>query len=349
MLVCKSCNTTVSSADLLATCDRCGTCLCQACAEVTATELRAILLKKRCIIYYCCDCRESLSAATNHPMGNSCPEQLREEITDFTNALKAELLATFQSEMDRLTREVVDLKQSNIDLVRLLTGGGMFTGPCTLTRPSSESLGGNLENTQYSSGVPSMMCGGVQSQSVQPTLGKNCKHNNVPSCASVNLVRASGNASTCDQSSRSKSPVAPPSTGVTVANSSGSKETAVQNPARSRRSTAKAGPASIVGSRRQNGSDVTIAAAVVHRKTSVLVGRLDMSVTAEGLLGYLVATFGPADHFHIEEQTVRSGEYRSFRVEARLDYLDELLTPSNWPENVVVKKFRFFRKRPADK
>lgn len=88
-----------------------------------------------------------------------------------------------------------------------------------------------------------------------------------------------------------------------------------------------------------------IKAAVIEKKTSVLVSKLDKDVSASDLRDYLQATFGEEENISIEEQTVRSGDYRSYRVEIRLRSLDRFLTSSHWPENVVVRKFRFFRQK----
>lgn len=105
------------------------------------------------------------------------------------------------------------------------------------------------------------------------------------------------------------------------------------------------GGPSVVGSRKPDGSKLV--AANVQKKTSIFVSRVDRQVSADDLQDYMKLTFGPAEVFLIEEQNVRSGDYRSYRVQARLDLLERLLEPSSWPENVLVKKFRFFRPRTS--
>lgn len=93
-------------------------------------------------------------------------------------------------------------------------------------------------------------------------------------------------------------------------------------------------------------TESTVTAANVQKRTSIFVSKLDKQVTADDLHLYLKATFGSDVICRIEEQTVRTGDYRAYRVETRLDLLDELMSPSKWPENVLVKRFRFFRSRP---
>lgn len=79
----------------------------------------------------------------------------------------------------------------------------------------------------------------------------------------------------------------------------------------------------------------------------MFVSRLDSNVSSGDLGEYLRHTFGSAEKFVIDEQLVRSGDYRSYRVEIRLELLDSFLCPANWPQDVLVKKFRFFRSRQS--
>ena len=97
-----------------------------------------------------------------------------------------------------------------------------------------------------------------------------------------------------------------------------------------------------MGSRKLSDPSVaSISAAKIQKKTSIYVGKLDPSVTGDGLLAYLKSTFGLDETFTLEEQKVKLGDYRAFRVEARLDLLGQLLGAANWPEEIVVKRFRF--------
>lgn len=98
----------------------------------------------------------------------------------------------------------------------------------------------------------------------------------------------------------------------------------------------------MIGSKKMINS--RIVAAKLQKKTSVLISRLDNNVTSEDLVEYMRTTFGNTENYNIEEQKVRSGDYKSYRVEVRVELLDEILCPSNWPEDVLVKKFRFFRR-----
>lgn len=107
------------------------------------------------------------------------------------------------------------------------------------------------------------------------------------------------------------------------------------------RSVAGPRPPVIIGSRKLTNS--RLAAACIQKKTSIFVSKLDGGVSSEILLEYMQTTFGVNENFTIVEQTVRSGDYKSFRVEARVELLKQLLSASNWPENVLVKKFRFPR------
>lgn len=100
----------------------------------------------------------------------------------------------------------------------------------------------------------------------------------------------------------------------------------------------------VTGTKKIPDPNSRIAAAVVRKRTSVFVGRLAADTAVEDLLDFLKGTFGRSD-FEIEKLVVRSGSYSSFRVETDVELLDRIFSADNWPEGIVIKKFRFFRSK----
>lgn len=322
MSQCDLCSVPESSDLTLATCDRCRSAVCKSCANLTSTELRAVLLQKRTIIYLCPKCRPLhdvfLDLAT---MRDSIIEQVKLEVGLLTDTLRSGIIADVRSSIGSLANEVSILKESNKDLIQLFTGGqsagrslqSVFKTPLG-TPASSESNDFVCMDTQRSA---------AHKGQPQPLT--------VPTCKKSSSSLASTGASL---SGTSGSP--PESANANV--HSGNTNTGVQSS-----STTRIRPTPIVGSRKD--PNLRIVAANIQRKSSVFVSRLDGRVSAEDLLVYLHSTFDPHECFRIEEQPVKSGDYRSFRVEARVDLLDRLLCAANWPENVFVKRFRFFQRR----
>lgn len=323
MSQCDLCSVPESSDLTLATCDRCRSTFCKSCANITSTELRAVLLQKRTIIFLCPKCRPLHDGFLDlASMRDSIIEQVKLEVGLLTETLRSSIIADVRSSIGSLTNEVSILKESNKDLIQLFTTGGQFADR------SLQSVFKTPLVTPASSESNDFVCLDAQrsaahkGQPQSPT---------VPTCKTSTSQLASTDASL---SGTSGSP--PESANANVR--PGNTNTGVQSS-----STTRIRPMPIVGSRKD--PNLRIVAANIQRKSSVFVSRLDGRVSAEDLLDYLHSTFDPHESFRVEEQPVKSGDYRSFRVEARVDLLDRLLCAANWPQNVFVKRFRFFQRR----
>lgn len=102
----------------LAVCDNCNTGLCQQCSKLTATELRAVTLKKRIITYWCADCRPALASNANSTLNSPSPVDLRNEISKTVEVL----LKSHSDEIsNKLEMFVKNIKESNVELVKFLT------------------------------------------------------------------------------------------------------------------------------------------------------------------------------------------------------------------------------------
>lgn len=324
MSTCLKCETIGSSNEPLASCDRCNAVLCKTCASLTSTELRAISLQKRSISFFCSDCQSLQSnSSTLSDLQCAIGVVVKEELSTLLDSIVKIISADLRSKLDLIHNEVLDLKQLNLDLTKSLTEGQKT--PPSVHRgdegATSAGLSHSSSPTMSTHTLVNKQQSFISSQNPGQSVG-------VPSGG---LLQPDPRRHVQQTSASSGGSSRPPRSSLQPASAS------VHGPAQLQYSP-------VMGSRKLSNSKV--AAAKIVKKTSIYVGRLDMQVSKDDLLSYLRSTFGDDESFTLQEQKVRSGDYRSFRVEARLDLLDKLLCASNWPEDILVKKFRFFRQRP---
>lgn len=145
---CSKCKAVETKDDLLATCDKCNCKLCQSCAKLSTTEYRAATLKSaRTLIYLCSNCRKTISLTQENKILNEIQTDIKKicnklnEILNLnsqqrnaTNTDINQIIEPLQNEMkvlrDQLQydikntkQEVTNIKDSNIDMIKLLTTG----------------------------------------------------------------------------------------------------------------------------------------------------------------------------------------------------------------------------------
>lgn len=283
------------------------------------------MLKKRSIIYRCCDCLALQNPLCDFEgLRNSLVDHFEQQLAAFSDSLFTKIVGEVDSRNHMVLAELSNLRKTNVDLLKFVDSSGFrIEPPSTLNisapHTSADVIRAPVNTGQIpANGVDTHLIADVTTASIQkpPLSAGSLPRGRQPSSdlRSASSVRRISARQISGGSHKSNNP-----------------PRVIVNP-------------QIVGSR-NDGSD-KISAAKLQKRTSVLVSRLDKNVSADDLKEYLLATFGTGEEFVIEEQTVRSGEYRSFRVEIKLDSLDSLMTPSNWPVGVVVKKFRFFRSTP---
>lgn len=78
-------------------------------------------------------------------------------------------------------------------------------------------------------------------------------------------------------------------------------------------------------------------------QTSIFVSKISLEIADSDLVEYLKNNFGDDQKFTVETLEVKSGEYKAFKIIANKNLEENLLNPNNWPENIIIKKFTFFR------
>lgn len=296
------CNALESQDEPLASCDRCGSKTCKSCADLSSTELRAVILKKRVIIFLCPGCRPLQDAAPDiSAVKDALLDQIRGEFAVSFASIASTIQAEVGNHTSYISGELAAIRRTNIDLIELLSRNQS----APLGPPQVVNAPGKNQQAAF--------------QKSDPPHARNVASRRPPVVAQT------------QEENMARSSVRSVPKAANRSHPAGGSTAGYQRPV-------------IVGTRRV--SSTKLAAANVRKKTSVFVSRLDGSVTADILLDYLHTTFGPTEEFLIEEQTIRSGDYRGFRVEAGADLRDQLLSEKNWPENIFIKRFRFPRPNP---
>lgn len=98
--------------------------------------------------------------------------------------------------------------------------------------------------------------------------------------------------------------------------------------------------AEIVGTSKDQSSELAAA-----RRIWVYVGRCRSDLTVEQLTSYLQSQ-SPGKHFEVEK-LITKGRNSAFKVGTDFELKDAIYSPSYWPENILIKRFHFFRTRTA--
>ena len=86
-----------------------------------------------------------------------------------------------------------------------------------------------------------------------------------------------------------------------------------------------------------------IKAAQVTPKAYTFLSNIDKGVALADIQDHLKTVFGVSESFKIEEVPARSEEIKSFKITSKPEIQTRLLDHNNWPSEVVVRKFGFFR------
>lgn len=121
---CIICSVVLSSDDLnkKIKCDQCRKNLCQDCSGLNATEVRVMQLTgKRTLRLICCRCDEAKKAVLSHEEFEYRVRDLEKSLEGCYRAGFASLRAEFSLTVNSLTEQVGMLKESNIQLIHLLS------------------------------------------------------------------------------------------------------------------------------------------------------------------------------------------------------------------------------------
>lgn len=126
---CNICKRTETKDESLANCDNCNNKLCQTCSKLSTTEYRAVTMKSsRALLYWCINCKANKAIITNQDLKQLITDIVRKEITTaLKNVEMFKSEPTVIAKLDLLSTDICNLKDSNIELIKLLTDGDLIS------------------------------------------------------------------------------------------------------------------------------------------------------------------------------------------------------------------------------
>lgn len=332
MVSCSKCKSEAVDTYALAKCDQCAILLCIECSKLTASEHRGITVKKRSagITYHCIECL-SKSNTTGY-----CGLSKAELQTMVSRTIQAEMadLKTFLNKHTEVNAGgMKDVAEELRGQSKIITGMAAAlqeikpiekqSNELEILRKEFKSLGKKYEAQQAELKLLREDIKSVRALREDYESNKLELELLKKDLAKFQKILAQNNSKPNSNSKNDSNPALFHLESITPT-------------AREKSFQTKSGR--VVGQRKD--CDKLVASTP---QTSVLISKVSLDIDSKDLKDYLHNTFGPEERFAIEPLVVKSGEYKSFKVMTRRVLEDALLNPQNWPENIEVKKFSFFR------
>lgn len=218
-----------------------------------------------------------------------------------------------------LQEEVVMLRESNIELIHLLTNGESI---------NNQSQSNDIIKANKSTSI-------TKGSTVNSTVGSNINKNDSDKLLVTKTFRNKETSMSKEKTTAIRRPTKPETKPVEIkSNGSSSKNT--NNKGKHYNKSTK--PV-MFGTGTQNTSKFT----AVSRKSWLYVGRVTPGTGVTGIKNHVDETF-PGHEFEIEMLPKwKDGKTESFKVGIDYDLLDEAYISDNWPKGSLIKKYSFFR------
>lgn len=336
MSSCSRCNNE-TPAKFLVTCDSCKSKSCLKCTRLSSTELRAVALKTRIMKYFCERCDSDPRS-----------EVLRDGVEDVTsgvNIAEAEntllaldvLMQPFLDKLSRLELEVRALKESNVELIKMLTKRpDMIVGVDGIAGKDSD-VGCN-KTGGVAAGATLCSSGGNK---VKLTLHDDYRSENKANRRTSNRGAAQHAATTGGVPANQKvlDGVARDDDGfLPVLSRKGKRQR--------RRNTL--GTAQVVATEAEG----NFQGRQVDRKAWLFVSRVRDGVTEQTIRSYIKRKIDTASDEDIVVKALETRYDRKdsncFQVGVNFDFKDKLYDKEFWPSGVAFRRFRFHFSKPGN-
>lgn len=337
MSTCSKCGSTGSDSYSLARCDNCRSLRCLNCSTLSSSEHKGISVKKRspCVSYHCVDC---VNGAQNKAEGSKTSDTLefqeilvstiREGLDEFKKSLNigdtcvklnkalevnTKALNSVIINMENLSKTTDTAKQSEINKVQKSQNIKTTSDKAECNEITNLKIALEELTAKYEAQQMEMLEIRKKLENLSGQLTKNIEH--------PNEVSASGYDNSLSNSNVNVNKPLTSTHGKSFSMDKHQKKNQ-----------------EIVGLKKS--CDGITAS---KPQTSIFVSRVSLEVNEEDINEYLKNTFGHDNKFITTRIDVRSGEYAAFKVCANKTLEDNLLNPYNWPEDILVKKYTFFR------
>lgn len=331
---CGKCGSLESQASALAVCDNCSSKLCQECVDLTATEFRSVVLKKRSIIYYCRNCRDHMESRVAPDILQLLPGLIDSACKAYFDGF-AGRLDSFKDDISKMCSNI----RCDLESVRRLVKGGLV---------DSSGDSSDVRKSQNK----------AQSGELQPSvkLKKGMSHQPRERGVSVGETRRAiqqvNNQLLVDRQTEVMDGILNLNTHVGVVNhtSRSDAEDVALDGGAVVHSVVNDGFSVVTRRKRKNRSDVIGSKKLDNSEGSLIgadrrmwlyVGRTSAQTNEQVVLDYLSLNTGIKD-FEVTKLPSR-GIYPSFKVSAPFSVKEKLQDPDFWPSGVLTRRFNFRR------
>lgn len=216
-------------------------------------------------------------------------------------------------EINRLKNEVKDLKESNIELIQILTkrNGNTSAGALKTVNNETETICNNYKSVYQK---PAYV-GVISIQNQQQTLQNIHRDKNGESDKRLNLMSSGGedvNVRTSDS------------------------EWKIHTNRRKRRSQG-----TIIGKANLSSTDVNFAAAQTDKKAWLYIGRVQNNIEPKIVKNYLIKEIPEAESNLVLEKLNTKGTNLSFKLGINFKFKDDIFHENFWPNGIIVRRFNF--------
>lgn len=263
------------------------------------------------------------SNKSNDNSGSDCEIDLNDLLNNdiikkvFSDVLK-DSMKEFNEKISKLENEVVMLRESNIELISLLTNGETLnnvqkcsnskklpsTNPETNPSKTHEAKSRNNKNSQVRDKISSPQ---IKTNNYKNTEEKQFKHptRSIDDCTTKNkpMIHRRMTQTTTNKQQQKRTPLV------------------------------------VYGTGTGNKSNLT----AVNRKTWIYVGRVTPGTGVDGLKEHIEIIFPEQETLIEMLPKWKNGETEAFKVGIDHDLLDEAFNSKNWPKGSLIKKYKFFQ------
>lgn len=317
-MICSECNKELSTEELnkKIRCDECKVILCQNCSSLSGTEIRVMqLVGKRYLSFTCEKCKNKFikNAEYINEEFNKKFDELKNHFSKNLSSLKQHL----ESTISVLQNEVINLRESNIELIHLLnvkcsnsyinpkTPGNITTKEIVKPAKPVERKANKQNSSNQSDGVDALLVDQtVQKPSYSKITASQVKE------ALDHAVHINSTNNESFQTVRYKKP--------------------------NRKQNVMRGTAIVPE------GELFIS---VPRKMWLYIGKVNKGVTTDIVRAFIKTKAAiNNDEYLVVEQLKTIGELNAFKIGVNVQFYDKLNSSEFWPDGTIFRRFNFKRK-----
>lgn len=341
MANCSKCNRDGDADKFSVTCDRCGLVYCLKCSKLTSTELRAVVLKSRIMKFFCekCDDSQHTGVLDNLETPDGADEFDMENAGNSFLALNA-LIQPFFDKISNLEIEIKNLKESNIELIRMLTKKPELITGVDIINQKNIGYIKNADKVKINTGVLASNENKVKvsTHNKPERETKSADKLGVEKCMTKNgrTLKDDCDANVTGQMSMSQLDNGPSMATEDSSNYCSNEPGGEFHEVRYR----KRRPTKALELRQGTANEVNVFSSE-PKKAWLYIGKAGIKTNCDIVKKYISNKLGIDDDQLVVESLRSAGAARSYKVGVYYDYYDQVNKPEFWPAGVVFRRFSF--------